>query len=151
MSDDEFEKTLPTELREYIAAKCKVAEALGYARAKAEAALASSRVKIVAKPGPHNGERPTETDKRMERLSQPNYKIPVPRGRNAEIVEEILKSLAPNGATATALQHAALHQKKTRIAGSSMRHALDQLEAKGVVSRMGDEWFYSQSRNAQSC
>jgi hypothetical protein len=138
MSDDDFEKTLPTELREYIAAKCKVAEALGYARAKAEAALASASVKGVANTAPHKGGRSTETDKRMER-TQPNYR---PRGRNAEMVEEILRSLAPSGETAIALQHAALHQKKTRIASSSMRHALDQLEEKGVVLRKGDEWFY---------
>jgi hypothetical protein len=142
MPDDDFERTLSTELQEYIAAKCRAAEALGYARAKAEAAFASAGNKIVMKPGTNNREPITETDKRMQRLSQPNYKIPVPRGRNAGLVEEILKSLAPKGATATALQFQALHQKKARIASSSMRHALDQLLEKKVVSRKGDEWFY---------
>lgn len=143
----DWAKKLPKGLQESIQAEIQAAEQRGYARAKGEQAVASLSWETVGAAEARAPEAArktveTETDRRLARLASPEYEPTTPRGRNAEIVGEILKAIAPKGATATHIQRVALRERDVRIASSSMRHALDQLDARGEVVRNGDEWFY---------
>ena len=59
------------------------------------------------------------------------------RGTNALIIEEILKRMAPSGVRPAEIRKA-LEDKGVAISFASIRHALDQLEARNAAEQVGD-------------
>lgn len=60
------------------------------------------------------------------------------RGTNARLVEEVLQSHAPRALRPAEIRGAIQRDKGMAIAFTSIRHALGQLEARGVVEQVAD-------------
>jgi hypothetical protein len=67
-----------------------------------------------------------------------------PRGSNARMVEEILRSNAPRALRPAEIRGAIEREKGVSIAFTSIRHALGQLEARGLVEQVAETnaWRY---------
>jgi hypothetical protein len=65
------------------------------------------------------------------------------RGTNALIIEEILKAMAPSPVRPAEIRKA-LQDNGVAISFASIRHALDQLEARNAAEQVGDSktWHY---------
>ena len=61
----------------------------------------------------------------------------LPRGANAQRIEEILKASAPGGLRAAEIRKA-LQQKGVDLPFTSIRHALGQLESRNAAEQVGD-------------
>jgi hypothetical protein len=126
----DWEKQLPKDLQEYIEAERQAAEARGYARAKGER-VGVEGITAKGAAGTLTPEKPFERD---------SYVAPPPRGQNATLVLEAVRSIGGAGATYTELRHRVLKDKGVRIAASSMGHALDQLLRSGQIERTDDRY-----------
>jgi|HubBroStandDraft_6_1064221.scaffolds.fasta_scaffold264517_2 hypothetical protein len=60
------------------------------------------------------------------------------RGSNAHLIEEILKSIAPGAARPAEIRSTLQSEKGVSLAFTSIRHALGQLETRGVVEQVAD-------------
>jgi hypothetical protein len=60
------------------------------------------------------------------------------RGNNANLIEEILKSIAPRAARPAEIRSTLQREKGVAIAFTSIRHALGQLEARRIVEQVAD-------------
>ncbi len=60
------------------------------------------------------------------------------RGTNARLVEEVLQSNAPRALRPAEIRSTIQREKGMAIAFTSIRHALGQLEARGVVEQVAD-------------
>jgi DNA-binding GntR family transcriptional regulator len=69
--------------------------------------------------------------------SKPAAKRPE-RGSNARIVEEVLRSLAPQAVRPADIRTALQRDKGTSLAYTSIRHALGQLEERKAVEQDGN-------------
>jgi hypothetical protein len=61
-----------------------------------------------------------------------------PRGENRRIVEGAFRELGPRSWTPTEIVNH-LEQRKVKIAYSSVRHAIDQLEQRHILRKVSDE------------
>jgi hypothetical protein len=69
---------------------------------------------------------------------------PPGRGNNARMVEEMLKSIAPRAARPTDIRNTLRRERGVAMAFTSIRHALNQLEGRKSIERVGDSktWRY---------
>ena len=79
--------------------------------------------------------RPRRT--RAAATTRPSANGRAQRGTNALIIEEILKRMAPSGVRPAEIRKA-LEDKGVAISFASIRHALDQLEARNAAEQVGD-------------
>ena len=60
------------------------------------------------------------------------------RGTNARLVEEVLQSNAPRALRPAEIRNAIQRERGIAIAFTSIRHALGQLDSRGVVEQVAD-------------
>jgi hypothetical protein len=92
-------------------------------------------------------ERPAQTaasPRRARRATKRSSSRRPQRGSNAQMIEEILQSMAPRAVRPAEIRAALQRDKGVSVAFTSIRHALGQLEARQAAEQVGNSrtWRY---------
>ena len=99
----------------------------------------SAAAKPAAQPAARAARSPRRTAKSARRSSRRPQ-----RGSNAQMIEEILQSVAPRAVRPAEIRAALQRDKGVAMAFTSIRHALGQLEARQTAEQVGNSrtWRY---------
>jgi hypothetical protein len=93
----------------------------------------------------------------LEKLSARPARAPVEgsasgirRGTNARLVEEVLQEIAPRAVRPAEIRNALQRKKGVRMAFASVRHALEQLEARHAVEQVIESKTWRFRRDASA-
>ena len=92
-------------------------------------------------PGRPAAERPAQaaaSPRRAKRTTRRSTSRRPQRGSNAQMIEEVLQSMAPRAVRPAEIRAALQRDKGVSVAFTSIRHALGQLEARQAAEQVGN-------------
>lgn len=143
---NDFERGLSQELQEYIEAVRKVADATGYARAKAEKLQGAGRPS-----SPKTAMLPGMEKLEIEGADDWGSDDPTPRGLGLKYVEEIVNA-APTSAQITVLgiNRRLKEEKRSFISKNTIRRALEKLAERKVIEQIDGTNAYRRMASLRS-
>lgn len=134
-------KTALTRLKNEIDAVRREAFAEGYTSAMRSVREFASRL-----PPPSELEQQARlrTDDTASASAAPEQPRRPRRGTNAKLIEAVLQSIAPRAARPTEIRNVLRRERGVALAFTSIRHALNQLEARQVAEQLAHSksWRY---------